>query len=234
MAAVPPPSTPAAPAAATAATASAADDRALLDDAIRFLGHDAREGHSSTLALLELHRLAPGRLPADELVRRLESVARRALDTIDDFAALAQARRRPLQRRGCDAGTLLGDAADAVWREADAAGVKVRVAAAAGELEVEADRDLFAIAFVRLLRDALSGAPAATEVHCAAWCQGAEAGVEVVDAVPEVLRAAGDAPRPGVLLAGVVAARHGGMVELDIVQGRRRVRVRWPAAATPR
>lgn len=63
-----------------------------LREALRFLAHDAREGHSSTLALLDLRRAnAESALP-NQLVLRIERNALRSLSRIDDFLALARAR----------------------------------------------------------------------------------------------------------------------------------------------
>ena len=63
-----------------------------LREALSFLSHNAREGHSTTLALLELQRIKPDPMAMPDLIDRVERNARKSLAAIDDFMDLARAR----------------------------------------------------------------------------------------------------------------------------------------------
>ena len=188
-----------------------------LREALRFLSHSAREGHSSTLALLELHRVEP--MAAGELVQRIERNARRSLTRIDDFVAFARARSQPLNAEELDLLDLLFDAVAAAWHASNECGVRLKVVDAPDDALLRADRGLLRSAFARLLQRALDRARRGSELMCAvrevpqAWS------IEV-DEVPggpaAALQAATVAPVEtghGWALVELVARRMGGAVK---------------------
>jgi len=102
-----------------------------LREALRFLAHAAREGHSSTLALLELHGVEP--MAAGELAQRIERNARRSLVRIDDFVVFARARLQPLKPEELDLLDLLFDAIAEAWHDGNERGVRLKVVDAPDE-----------------------------------------------------------------------------------------------------
>jgi hypothetical protein len=224
------------------------DNAAALAEALKFLGHDAREGHSSTLALLELQRIKPDPLTLPQLIERVEQNARRALAAIDDFMDLARARIDELRLEELDLVDLLVEAVADAWTIASRQGVRVLVAPGGPEqLFGQADRALLAGALTKLLRDAIAAAPRGAVLSCAlreAPLDG-RAGVvfELAAPVPAAPTEGGAAPRParraqrsapGIAFAQVAAARHGGSMQLEIGADRRQtVRVHMPLTPAP-
>lgn len=178
------------------------------DDALRFLSHDAREGHSSTLALIELQRIKAEPLDAAALMDAIERNARRSLAAIDNFVELAHARTHPLQRDALDLAQLLHDSVADAWPLAQSGGVQVTVVAAPARSNFVADRQLLSAALAKLLRDVIAQAPRGAEVACTLREQGGDWLIEIVNHGTGL-------PQPGWALAEVVATRHGGRVEAE-------------------
>jgi len=147
---------------------SASDDVAeQLREALRFLAHDAREGHASTLALLDLQRVnAESALPG-ELALRIERNALRSLSRIDDFVALARARSQPLNVEALDLLDLLFDAVAEAWQVCEERGVRLKVVDPPDEAVLQADRSLLRSAIARLLRHAVDRARRGSQLMCA-------------------------------------------------------------------
>ena len=217
---------------------------ARLAEALKFLGHDAREGHSSTLALLELQRIKPDPMTLPQLIEHVERNARRSLAAIDDFMDLARARSQPLRVEEVDLLNLMGEVVADGWAMANRLGVRVKVAPGPEAVIGWADRELLAGALAKLLRDAVSRAPRGADVACAV-CEDAADGVigwvfEITGSPPAApLDADAESatkPRrarnaaPGLALARVVCARHGGEVHTEVDADRRQTfRMRLPA-----
>ena len=143
------------------------DTAARLRDVLRFLAHDAREGYSSTLALLELHRVNAEPMPVNDLVQRIERTARRSLARIDDFVTLERARSQPLNVEELDLLDLLFDAVAEAWHAANERGVRLKAADAPEEALLQADRGLLRSAIGRLLKHALERAQRGSVLVCA-------------------------------------------------------------------
>lgn len=217
---------------------------AALAEALKFLGHDAREGHSSTLALLELQRIKPDPLALPQLIERVEQNARRALVAIDDFMDVMHARSDALRLEELDLGDLLVEVVADAWTMASQQGARVLVVPGGPEQIVgHADRELLGGALAKLLRDAIAAAPRGAVLSCAlreAPLDGAAAVVfEIAVPAPAVGGApawpARRAPRvpAGLALAQVVAARHGGSLTLAPGDRWQTFRLHLPLAAAP-
>ena len=208
---------------------------ALLREALSFLGHNAREGHSSTLALLELQRIKTDPLGMAELVERVERNARKSLAAIDDFMDLNAARTQALRVEDIDLADLLVEVVADAWSLASRHGIRVLITSAIDNAPARADRELLAGALAKLLRDVAARTPRGVDVHCALIAAPGEWIVEVEDpGAPSAMTAAAerspwdsklppeDRPGPGLALAQVVAQRHGGWmaVEQGLSQGR--------------
>lgn len=138
-----------------------------LREALRFLAHDAREGYSSTLALLDLRRVNAESVLPNELVLRIERNALRSLSRIDDFVALARARSQPLNAEELDLLDLLFDAVAEAWQVCEERGVRLKVVDPPDEAVLHADRSLLRSAIARLLRHALDRARRGSQLTCA-------------------------------------------------------------------
>lgn len=219
--------------------------QASLAEALKFLGHDAREGHSSTIALLELQRIKPDPMTAAQLTERVEANARKSLAAIDDFTDLARARTQPLQVEEIDLLDLMVEVVADAWSSASRAGIRIQVAEHPEVIMGWADRELLAGALAKLLRDAVAQAPRGTDILCA--LQEDADGGWVFEILTPAEAPAGIVPQPdrrgvgrvagpgaGRLLAQVVAERHGGTLESESgAAGRQVLRCRIPAHTGP-
>ena len=222
-----------------AANAAPQSDTAALADALKFLGHDAREGHSSTLALLELQRIKPDPMTLEQLMERVEQNARRSLAAVDDFMDLAQARRQPLRIAEVDLADLLVERVADAWTLASRQGVHVQVTPGPDSVLVDVDRELFDAAVAKLLRGAIARAPKGAEIVCGLRLEGVSRCVlEVTEPAPAV-----DSVVPprrarrssaGQLLAQAVFGRHGGTVQIDSrPDGGQTLRMQMPCGNAP-
>jgi signal transduction histidine kinase len=137
-----------------------------LREALRFLSHDAREGHSSALALLELQRVRADSMQGGELAQRIERNARRSLTRIDDFVAFARARLQPLASEEFDLPDLLFDAVAEAWQAGNERGVRLKVGDAPPEGVLHTDKPLLRAAIVRLLQHALEHSRRGSDLVC--------------------------------------------------------------------
>jgi signal transduction histidine kinase len=223
------------PAAASPATAEQE-----LEHALNFLGHDARSGHSSTLALLDLHRIQPDPMSVSQLLERIEANARRSLDAIDDFADLIRARRQALHDDEFDCTDLLVEVVADAWTAAHQNGVRIQVAPGSASIGVRGDRALLAAALAKLLRDAVVAAAPGSEVHCNVAAEGAAGVFEIAEPVaPPARPASATTPRASrkvassLLFARGVAERHGGQAVQSTGDNGRRTRLVLPSAGVP-
>jgi len=207
-----------------------------LRDALSFLSHNAREGHSSTLALLELQRILPEPMPTPVLIDRIERNARKSLAAIDDFMDMVAARTRPLNFEEIDLADLLAELVADAWSLARKHGIRVRFASGIESAPVRADRQLLAAAINKLLRDSAERTPRRGELLCVLidgateWIVdvgengAADAPSLVADAAPWGGRLPLDGgASAGPTLAQVVAQRHGGWFRIDAQPGAGRV-----------
>jgi signal transduction histidine kinase len=207
-----------------------------LREALSFLSHNAREGHSSTLALLELQRILPEPMATQVLIDRIERNARNSLAAIDDFMDMVAARTRPLSFEEIDLAELLTELVADAWSLASLHGIRVRMGAGVEAASVRADRQLLAGTINKLLRDSAARTPRGGELLCALTDGATEWIVDIGDpGAPDNLPLVADASPwdgklpleggvgPGLVLAQVVAQRHGGWVRIDAQPGPGRV-----------
>lgn len=206
-----------------------------LREALSFLSHNAREGHSSTLALLELQRIKPDPMQMPDLIDRVERNARKSLAAIDDFMDMVAARTQPLRIEEIDLADLLVELVADAWSLASRNGIRVQIASSVENAPLRVDRELLAGAIAKVLRDAAARTPRGVEVLCALADHGKEWVVDVGDpGAPETPAAADSSPwdsklppeervGPGIALAQVVAQRHGGWVRIEPRPGAGRV-----------
>lgn len=212
---------------------------AQLREALSFLGHNAREGHSSTLALLELQRIRPDPMSLVELSDRIDRNARRSLAAIDDFMDLARARTTALSLEELDLADLLVELVADAWSLASRHGIRVQLDSGPETAPLHADRELLASAIAKLLRDAAARAPRGVDVLCA-LTEGPDDWIVAIDdpGAPDARQAATEASPwdrkrapeeragPGLALAQVVAKRHSGRIDIEPGSGVGHV-VRW-------
>ncbi len=205
-----------------------------LEQALGFLSHDARSGHSSTLALLDLQRIQSDPTSPAQLLERIEANARRSLDAIDDFADLIRARRQPLRCDAIEMTDLLVEVVADAWTAAQQRGVKILIAPAPVSVTGHADRGLLSAALSKLLRDAVGLAVAGAEIRCGLSVSGPDGVFEIVEST---LRPASDtraAPRASrkvpssLVFASAVAERHGGRAAQTSDADTRRTRLVLP------
>ena len=194
---------------------------ARLAEALRFLGHDAREGHSSTLALLELQRIKAEPMSLAQFAQRVEANALKSLAAIDDFADLARVRGQVLQPLDIDLLDLLVEVVADAWPMASRRGVRIQIAAHPEVVMGRADPEWVRNALGKLLRDLVARASSGTDIGCASRLEADGAAFEFVapaltgdTAPPSELRRASRLS-PGLLLAQAVADRHGGGLRTD-------------------
>ncbi len=206
-----------------------------LEQALAFLSHDARSGHSSTLALLDLQRIQADPMSPAQLLERIEANARRSLDTIDDFADLMRARRQPMKCDALELTDLLVEVVADAWTAAHQRGVRILIAPGPASVVARADRGLLGAAWAKLLRDAVGAAPAGSEILCSLSVTGQEGVFEIVEAAfPSASADVRAAPRASrkvpssMLFASAVAERHKGQATQVASPGARRTRFVLP------
>jgi signal transduction histidine kinase len=208
-----------------------------LENALDFLGHDARAGHSSTLALLALARLRtdPPEWPA--LLDRIESNAVHALNTIDDFADQIRARRQALRLDAFEWTDLLVDVVADAWVDAQQKGVRIRITPESASVVGRGDRKLLAAALAKLVRDAVSAAKTASEIQCRVSVEGSDGVFEIVEervpSTPDEPTSTTRKVDSGLLFARGVAERHGGTIAQRIDRQRRHTRLSVPLGDVP-
>jgi signal transduction histidine kinase len=217
-----------------------------LREALSFLGHNAREGHSSTLALLELQRIRPDPMAMAELSERVERNARKSLAAIDDFMDLSAARTAALRIEEIDLADLLVEVVADAWSLASRHGIRVLVAAGPETAPARADRELLAGALAKLLRDVAARTPRGVDVHCALGETDEDWVIEVKDLGAAVHLGArqgaspwdGSVPAderiaPGLALVQIVTERHAGWMRIESDGGQRQtLRIGLPRLAS--
>lgn len=190
---------------------------AMLAQALRFLGHDVREGHSSTLALLELQRVKAEPMTLAQLSARIEGNARRALAAIDAFTELARARTRPLRLEEVNLADLLIEAVADVWEGANRRGVRLKVRAHHDDVPGRADRELVGRALACLLQAAAEHALRGSEIGCTVRAD-VQGWLVEIDGPASAAAQSDDASlgTPSRLLARAAAERHGGGLQVEI------------------
>ena len=193
-----------------------------LTEALKFLSHDVREGHSSTLALLELQRIKSDPMPMGQLIERVERNARRSLAAIDDFLDVARSRLQPLRADEIDLADLLVEVVADAWSPARLRGIRVHVVDTPEVVTGWGDRELISGAIAKLLRDVVARTADGADLQCSVQPEPSGWRIEIDDPgyVPEPPKtlpkevARRERAEPGLLLAKLVAERHGGSVEL--------------------
>jgi hypothetical protein len=201
---------------------------ARLREALSFLGHNAREGHSSTLALLELQRIRPDPMAIAELSERVERNARKSLASIDDFMDLSAARTLALRLEDVDLADLLVEVVADAWSLASRHGIRVLVAPGPDAAPAHADRELRVGALSKLLRDVAARTPRGVDVHCAMIETERDWVIEIADlgGAGNVVARPGASPwdgsvppderiAPGLAFVQVVAERHRGWMKIE-------------------
>ena len=210
--ATPPPAAP---------EARIAELEARLAEALRFLGHDAREGHSSTLALLELQRIKAEPMTLAQFALRVEANARKSLAAIDDFAELARVRGQAPQRVEVDLVDLLVEVVADAWPVASQRGVRIQIAEHPEVVMSRADPAWVRSALAKLLRDLVARARAGTDIGCTLRAEPSGAVFEFATPLPAADEVAPSELRraarlsSGLVLAQAVAERHGGGMHTD-------------------
>jgi signal transduction histidine kinase len=117
------------------------------------------------LGLARLQRDPARALPPPELSQRLNVLAQRMLDLVDDFVALARAESAdPESFEPFDLRDSVQDAYDEVWAAAQARDIVITTRVPEEVCLVNGDRRLLARAIVNLLSNAIKFSPAASSV----------------------------------------------------------------------
>lgn len=209
------------------------------EDTMHFLSHDLRAPLASILTLIEGRDVSPEQQVVQ--IPRIARYARSALDLADGLFRLVRAEGSdPKDFVELDLAGLVDSAADEVWPQAHARGIRVDVDTHDADNEeaiVRGDFSLLRRAVINLLTNAIKyGAPDSTvSVHLQAdggdWLirvrdQGAGIPSE---ALPRLFkrfgRVGGDGPAHpsgvglGLLIVKTVAERHGGTVTVESTPG---------------
>lgn len=207
------------------------------DQALNFISHDIRAPNASILTLLEMQRAYPDRLPADELMQRIERYARASLDMAENFVQLASAQSQEYRMGPIDLVTLLSEAVDDLWTAARNQDVQVTITAAPDAAPTLGDRALVSRALTNVLHNALKFSPPGSMVRCAIVAHGPRWAVSVRDQGPGIaperqsqlfapFGRLHDQSHPhiagvglGLALVRTVVERHGGALAVDSQAG---------------
>ena len=218
------------------------------EDVLRLLSHDMRAPQSSILALLD--GAESDRIDA-ELGARIRGYARRTLELADDFVNLSRAQLLEFIPVLLDLAELARDAADALWPQARARGLKLVVTAPEDtEVLVAGEASLLARMLINLADNAIKYADPAGTIELSVTSEGDKAAVCVTNCGPDIPEAAitelferftragghaGSTEGAGLGLAFVatVAARHGGSASCSSGGGMTAFTVTLPLARDP-
>ena len=202
------------------------------EQVLELLTHDMRSPQVSILSLLD----SPGEdKPPPNLARRIAAYARRTLALADDFVHLARAESTALELDILNLPDLMAEAADDLWPQASAKGVKIIAEPGEDEVLVRADRSLMSRALINLIGNAVKYTDAGGQVDCRVWTQDGQAVCAIADTgrgmAPEQLArlferfhrgaAAKSSDGVGLGLAFVqtVVERHGATLDCRSVEG---------------
>ncbi|WP_431274885.1 CHASE2 domain-containing protein [Variovorax ureilyticus] len=207
------------------------------DEALRFISHDAREPSASILTILELARQRPDSLRLEQLLSGIERKARTGLELADGFVNLARAEAERFRPEVLDLATLVQQAIDDGWANAQQRQVRVLLVAAPDEALCIADRTLLMRALTNVLGNALKYSPQGADLECSVREQdrhwrigfrdhGPGIPVELQSQLFQPFHRLHHKAHPevhgvglGLLLVRTVVQRHGGTVEIDSAEG---------------
>jgi len=129
------------------------------EQTLRFLSHDMRSPQASILALLELQADAAKALPQPALLARIGGLARRTLELADDFIRLARAETQPLRLMEADLAGLVLDATDALWAQASARRIELKLDICEEPCVMMAEPAMLARAVANLVGNAIKFSP---------------------------------------------------------------------------
>lgn len=210
------------------------------EDTMHFLSHDLRAPLASILTLIEARRGEPAEWDAQ--IPRIARYARSALDLADGLFRLVRAEGSdPKDFVELDLAGLVDSAADEVWPQAQARGIRVTVDTRAAEQEeaiVRGDFSLLRRAVINLLTNAIKYGAADSVVSVGLLAEGHDWLIRVsdqgagipADALPRlfkrfsrVVEEGRDKPTGvglGLLIVKTVAERHGGTVAVESEVGK--------------
>ncbi|MCE3289635.1 MAG: hypothetical protein K0R83_1647 [Caulobacter sp.] len=195
------------------------------EEALQLLSHDMR---APQVAILTLLRSGHDRAdPAFE--RRIADNAGLTLSLAESYVQLARAESRQLATTRFDISQALLDAADTLWPQAEARGVRIVTPAEPAEILVDGDQGLLTRALMNLIDNAIKYGPAGGGIDCAIEATGSACVCTIRDrgpGLPEELlahlyepfrRGPGARAGAGLGLAFVrmVVQRHGGGVAYE-------------------
>ena len=205
------------------------------EQALQLLTHDMRAPQASILALLENPEV---RADPQTLAGRIAGYARKTLALADGFVQLARAESGPVRAEAFDLADVVAQAADDLWPQWQAKGLKLEAQGPAEAL-ARGDAALTARAVGNLLGNAVKFSPAGGTIRCTlAKGRGARAGqwvLRIADEGPGLDKAAvaglfqpfkrfdtgrSDGAGLGLSFVRVVSERQGGFVACDSAPGR--------------
>ncbi|MBB5684275.1 CHASE2 domain-containing protein [Sphingobium boeckii] len=128
------------------------------DQMLQFLTHDMRAPQASILALLKK--------PLDAATgKRIEGHARQTLELADNFVQLARAETRQYDVAILDLRDIATEAADQLWDQAEARGIRIALETGDDEILVRGNAPLLMRAAANLIGNAIKYNAQATEVH---------------------------------------------------------------------
>jgi signal transduction histidine kinase len=136
------------------------------DEALRFLGHDARTPASTIVGMIELAQARKDGRSDEGLLLAIDTQARASLRNADRFVAVSRARIRPLRLEWLDLHALLQQAVDQAWLAGARRRVRLQLAGAQGEAPVRVDRALLAEAFRMLFAELIAEAEPDSSHEC--------------------------------------------------------------------
>lgn len=209
------------------------------EDTMHFLSHDLRAPLASILTLIDGYRDDP--VLQAEQIPRIGRYARSALDLADGLFRLVRAEGSdPKDFVELDLAGLVDSAADEVWPQANARGIRIEVDTRDAETEeaiVRGDFSLLRRAVINLLTNAIKYGNAGSRVAVSLKAQGTDWIIRVSDqgagipaeALPRLFRRFSriveegrDKPSGvglGLVIVKTVAERHGGSVSVESQAG---------------
>jgi len=208
------------------------------EEVLQLLSHDMRSPQASIIAALDT--AGQGAISPD-MATRIRSHAVRTLKLSDGFVQLARAESLVYEMEEVDLGDLVIEAADNLWEQSSGRGIAIDVSAVREGVVLTGERSLLTRALGNLIDNAIKYGAAGGRVMCRLEQRGSHAVCAIEDdgigiapdqvdrlfeqfrRVPGAASRRIDGAGLGLAFVHTVAARHGGTIRCESVQGRRTI-----------
>jgi signal transduction histidine kinase/CHASE2 domain-containing sensor protein len=131
------------------------------DQMMRFLSHDMRSPQVSILSILQQQSDGDKALP---WIKNIKTQTERTLELAEGVVQLARAESAALRSEPIALESLLSEASDTCWAQANQKGIRFKQSVEPEDLEIQGDPNLLRRAFINLIDNAIKFSPQNTDI----------------------------------------------------------------------